>query len=357
MKTLSVQQPWASIICTGVKDVENRSWKPKDVPGRILIHAGAKRVPKDFDDTNPNLEVVSALANMKMFGILPQYNELPTSAIIGYVDVVGFDKDNNSLWAGAESIHWQLENAYLFDEPIEGVKGKLGLFDYPLDEDNLPPAHKVELNYPTLEGEHMTVHLSDESWEMLMKDDSVMSVDAEQGVIRFSATDLSMFDFSTAAAPFVQIIFDVRELSPEDSEITKVDLSVNDLLVSEPNPVSGESLPERETVLVANGKVLKNNLTKAVQVSKYTTITPSNFVEPKPATPDEALTTIVPVSQQPTTFVKPTAAADKKKTTEAEEGQPLLYTGTWLVALCILLLLMICSTVLLILRKRDIYNN
>lgn len=191
----------------------------------------------------------------------------------------------------------------------------------------------------------------------LMKDDSVMSVDAEQGVIRFSATDLSMFDFSTAAAPFVQIIFDVRELSPEDSEITKVDLSVNDLLVSEPNPVSGESLPERETVLVANGKVLKNNLTKAVQVSKYTTITPSNFVEPKPATPDEALTTIVPVSQQPTTFVKPTAAADKKKTTEAEEGQPLLYTGTWLVALCILLLLMICSTVLLILRKRDIYNN
>ena len=177
MKVLSVQQPWASIICTGVKNVENRSWKPKEIPGRILIHAGAKRVPKDFDDTNPNLEVVSALANMKMFGILPQYNELPTSAIIGYVDVVGFDEDNDSLWAGAESIHWQLENAYLFDEPIEGVKGKLGLFDYPLDEDNLPPAHKVELNYPTLEGELMTVHLSDEFWKMLMKDDSIFTMD------------------------------------------------------------------------------------------------------------------------------------------------------------------------------------
>ena len=64
MKVLSVQQPWASIICTGVKHVENRSWKPKDIPGRILIHAGAKRVPKDFDDTNPNLEVGSALANI-----------------------------------------------------------------------------------------------------------------------------------------------------------------------------------------------------------------------------------------------------------------------------------------------------
>lgn len=45
MKVLSVQQPWASLICTGVKDVENRTWQPKEVPGRILIHASAKKIP------------------------------------------------------------------------------------------------------------------------------------------------------------------------------------------------------------------------------------------------------------------------------------------------------------------------
>ncbi len=177
MKTLSVQQPWASIICTGIKDIENRSWKPKEVPGRILIHAGAKRVPKNFDETNPILEMVSALQNMKLFGIIPQYHELPTSAIIGYVDVVGFDTDNDSLWAGPDSIHWRLENAYLFDEPIWDVKGQLGLFEYPIDENNLPPAHKVELNYPTLEGEHLTVHLSEDHWVALMEDDTVFSMD------------------------------------------------------------------------------------------------------------------------------------------------------------------------------------
>ena len=42
MKVLSVQQPWATMICSGIKDVENRTWKPKENPGRILIHASKK---------------------------------------------------------------------------------------------------------------------------------------------------------------------------------------------------------------------------------------------------------------------------------------------------------------------------
>lgn len=38
MKILTVRQPWASLIVAGLKDVENRSWKPK-YRGRIGIHA------------------------------------------------------------------------------------------------------------------------------------------------------------------------------------------------------------------------------------------------------------------------------------------------------------------------------
>ena len=177
LKVLSVQQPWASAICTGVKDIENRTWQPKKAPGRILIHASAKKVPKDFDETNPCLDIVSAMQNMRMFGILPEYNELPLSAIIGYVDVVGFEKNENSIWGGQESIHWNLENAHLFDKPIENVKGKLGLFDYTLPDGNLPPAHKVELNYPTLEGELMTVHLADKYMDALLGGESTFTID------------------------------------------------------------------------------------------------------------------------------------------------------------------------------------
>lgn len=177
MKVLSVQQPWASAICSGVKDIENRTWQPKEAPGRILIHAGAKKVPKDFDATNLWPEMISTMANLKQSGIIPEYEDMPLSAIIGYVDVVGFDTENDSPWAGLNSTHWQLANAYLFDEPIRNVKGKLGLFDYPLDESNLPPAHKVEQDFPIMEGDCLTVYVSDKVWQILQDDDSTFCID------------------------------------------------------------------------------------------------------------------------------------------------------------------------------------
>ena len=42
MKTITIKQPWASLIVHGIKDIENRTWKcPKKYIGqRILIHAG-----------------------------------------------------------------------------------------------------------------------------------------------------------------------------------------------------------------------------------------------------------------------------------------------------------------------------
>lgn len=41
MKTISIKQPWASLIVEGVKDIENRTWRTK-FRGRVLVHAGAK---------------------------------------------------------------------------------------------------------------------------------------------------------------------------------------------------------------------------------------------------------------------------------------------------------------------------
>ena len=146
MKVLSVQQPWASLVCAGIKDVENRSWKAAQVPGRILIHASSKKVSGNFLNTIPE-EMESYISNNIIFGNLAPLNELPTSAIIGYVTVTGFDDGVvDSVWAeGAGVYKWKLEDAWMFDEPILNVKGKLNLFDYDLDENNLPPAHQVEL--------------------------------------------------------------------------------------------------------------------------------------------------------------------------------------------------------------------
>ncbi|MBQ1239654.1 MAG: hypothetical protein IIX71_06635 [Ruminococcus sp.] len=191
----------------------------------------------------------------------------------------------------------------------------------------------------------------------IMKKVANMSVDDKNGVIRYAATDLDMFDFSTAEAAFVRIVFDVPLLTPEDSEITKVDLTVSDLVVTEPDPRTGKSMTGKEIVLVANSKVLKNDKTKLVQTSKYTTITPSTFNEEtiKPATDDEAVTTVPPTTQKPTVVTQP--VTKPKPAEKTNEAVPLLHTGTWYIALLILFILLVCSTVLFIMRKRDIYND
>lgn len=167
MKALSVQQPGASLICSGIQDIENRSWKPKKAPGRILIHATRKKVPKNFDFVYfPDLEI-SVVSNLKKYGILPEFEDIPVSAIIGYVNVIDFTTDSDSLWALGGAIHWHLKDAYLFDEPIKDVKGKLNLFEYPLDENNLPPAHKVEMVLPQIENEKLIVHVGPSEWKYL----------------------------------------------------------------------------------------------------------------------------------------------------------------------------------------------
>lgn len=40
MKTISIKQPWASLIAHGIKDIENRTWKcsQKYIGQRVLIH-------------------------------------------------------------------------------------------------------------------------------------------------------------------------------------------------------------------------------------------------------------------------------------------------------------------------------
>lgn len=51
MKILFVRQPWASLLVSGLKDIENRTWAP-NFKGRILIHASLAKVPKRFAEMN-----------------------------------------------------------------------------------------------------------------------------------------------------------------------------------------------------------------------------------------------------------------------------------------------------------------
>lgn len=140
MKCLSIQQPWASLICGGIKDVENRSWRVNDAPGRILIHAGKTMRQVGELPTFFGVLIDNAIA----CGYVPEVEDMPLGAIIGYADIVGFTEECTSDWAqeghGAEW-KWQIENAKLFKTPIP-YRGRQGLFEVSeIDANNLPETY------------------------------------------------------------------------------------------------------------------------------------------------------------------------------------------------------------------------
>lgn len=159
MKCISIQQPWASLIAHGIKDVENRTSKMLVPPQRVLIHVGAKmRAPDLLNELPLCYEIPVEFA--EQIGGFDRNEHLAKSAIIGYVDVVDIVEDSKSPWAqyameGEKPLyHYVLANAKLFKQHITNVKGRLGVWDIPeITEDNLPETvdiPKVERNGDTL---------------------------------------------------------------------------------------------------------------------------------------------------------------------------------------------------------------
>jgi hypothetical protein len=97
MKTLSVKNPYAQLICEGIKDIENRNRRIL-YRGKLLIHV-----------TKPH------------------------SAIIGYCTVSDCIRNSQSKWALPDMWHWVLTNPILFDVPITNISGKLGLWNFPIE--------------------------------------------------------------------------------------------------------------------------------------------------------------------------------------------------------------------------------
>ena len=136
-KAISVKQPWATLICTGIKDIENRTWKcPKKYIGqRILIHASCAKMNSLFDLlTKDQLE-----ATHKKLGYMYDFDKaFARSAIIGSVEIVDCVVNHPSIWAEKNDskpiCNWILANPILFAKPISNIKGKLGFWDFNLPE-------------------------------------------------------------------------------------------------------------------------------------------------------------------------------------------------------------------------------
>jgi hypothetical protein len=148
-KVLSVKQPLAYLICSGIKDIENRTWKlPEKYKNEwVLIHASAdKKLDLSVLTEEQMQEAYLELTGTRRFPKLP-VKKWTRSAIIGAVKYSDCVINNPSIWAektdnldmvmfGFKKIYnWVVSEAILFDKPILNVKGKLGFWDYDLEEE------------------------------------------------------------------------------------------------------------------------------------------------------------------------------------------------------------------------------
>ena len=123
MKALSIKQPWAHLIVTGIKDVENRSWFTA-TRERVYIHTG-----KVFDQASYNYMVGTA-DNI----LLLRKEDYDLGAIIGEVDIVdckfrkpGLFDHGFSSWHEVGKWGYILANPILYDKSIP-CRGQLGFF-------------------------------------------------------------------------------------------------------------------------------------------------------------------------------------------------------------------------------------
>jgi hypothetical protein len=150
MKGLSIQQPWAWLICAGYKDVENRTWSTK-FRGRIYVHASKK---VDFDSwlyiwKNPDVYGIDTDEFIESEFYRNQRKiEESAGSIIGEIDVVdckfrfGEENDNlYSLWHVPGQYGFILKNPVLYKKPIP-YKGHLGFFEVELPTANSCPILK-----------------------------------------------------------------------------------------------------------------------------------------------------------------------------------------------------------------------
>ena len=129
-KAISIKQPWAYLICAGIKDIENRTWATK-FRGRVYIHASGSHGEK-FKVNLTDEQMIAAFGPMAKVAIKGDFH---FGAIIGHVDIVNCiskqrnGKGSGSIWAEPDCFHWILRNPVLYEKPILDVKGKLSFWN------------------------------------------------------------------------------------------------------------------------------------------------------------------------------------------------------------------------------------
>lgn len=132
MKAISIIQPWSSLIVTGIKPIENRTWKT-NLRERVYIHS-SKSTPYYSVVGLLNFEQLKDLGYQAfrkgLSGQLLNLHDWPLGAIIGEVNIVDCVQNHRSVWAEKNCWNWVLEDPVIYERPIYNVKGKLSFWEF-----------------------------------------------------------------------------------------------------------------------------------------------------------------------------------------------------------------------------------
>jgi hypothetical protein len=142
MKTLSIRQPWAWLICHAGKDIENREWS-SPYRGEIFIHASKTMTRGDYEACQ------IFIAGFGPEIPLPPFHDLPRGGIVGSCHVIACVTADDSPWfCGPFGLVLRRVNPLPFQE----YPGRLKFFDVPAAEYYIPAATKLgwsPTNIPT----------------------------------------------------------------------------------------------------------------------------------------------------------------------------------------------------------------
>ena len=129
MKTITIKQPWATLIMQGDKRFEFRNWQTA-YRGELLIHAGKsidkeaiKRLEKYLPKELPLGKILGKLRLLYCIKISPEFKE----------ELLKENRDIYTKSSFKENYGWQVDNVQVFDEPIE-AKGHLSLWEYNIEK-------------------------------------------------------------------------------------------------------------------------------------------------------------------------------------------------------------------------------
>ncbi|MBR3015483.1 MAG: ASCH domain-containing protein [Clostridia bacterium] len=128
MKVLSLKEPYATLIKTGIKTIETRNWKT-NYRGKLYIHASSSKIPKEYIE---NKELISLIDLSDLnYGNIICSCELTDCVEMTDEFIDEIKKNRNEYISGIYEkgrYAWILKDINVLSEPIK-TKGHLGIWN------------------------------------------------------------------------------------------------------------------------------------------------------------------------------------------------------------------------------------